>query len=1815
MGFGNVFILAIPAILYQVTDIGNGLRIAGDDPWYKQASYYWPFNSLRDPGIVDQRGTSSVPGHSKNGLKLDEFFGSWADLGNFSYHCISNPDSCDTGFTVTFWLRLDDVKKDQRVVLQIASALQAVGTTIQIRGHVLHFYVNSPAIRRHVAVNWPNLKWSFVALIWRKNKNKIEVLLNATTVSYESNSTSQDYELASVPPSHTLIIGAHNARLQSTRMIIDELALWNGDLQKDDINYLMESKAADGKYTNWSNFSSCTVSCGGGMKMRHRSCTSPSPKHGGKNCTGKSTQTESCFLGRCPINGNYSQWTGFTSCTLSCGSGKRYRNRTCTNPEPKYGGLNCSVLGPNQEFEDCNTKPCPINGGYSEWSNFSECSATCNSGRKIRTRICNNPPPQYGGRNCTIFGPNEETRDCFVKVCPVDGNYSNWSTFGMCSKTCGGGEKIRTRKCDNPAPVGEGRNCSGLGPPIDARPCNNETCPISGGYSIWSQFSPCTKSCGSGTQYRKRNCTNPPPGVGGQNCSRLGPPKETVYCNNEYCPIDGGYGEWSPYTICSRTCGVGQRARSRSCVNPSPQYGGKNCSQIGNAREIDVCNTKKCPDIKFVVAVTFTKEKFRKDMFDMNSATFKELAHKIKDNVYNISDKYSALESVDIKYCGNGDRGTLVHCVLQFAFNNDRYTGVIDLQDALNTGKILYSMPVKTHFINSNDVPSYAPENVTVFNTSSRSINVTWSKARPSGVRGGAILGYRMIYIDDRDNVRNKLIIGEETLNAELKELRIYTLYGVRIMSYNRRGDGVASDLECAYTDKDVPDSAPPNVTARNLSSTELLVEWDPLPEIYIHGVLLSYSINLTRDGFNFTKIDDIPPSATSHRVTGLEKYARYVISMAAINDVGEGVCSNHLAVWTDEDVPSRAPNISEIYYTSSTSIRVEWEPLHEEYIHGLLLGYRVVYRLVETGDTHTIVAGPDENGATMKGLKKYGEYYVQVGAFTRKGDGKLTKRCKLRTDEDVPSQPPQNLTVAKEKSTSTSLFIHWRPVNRNHQNGKILGYRILYKKSNSKDSLKTKNVSARAITTELVNLTKYTKYDIAILAYTSKGDGVRAKFIPVETAQDRPSKPPTLTKVYNTSSTTIQVNWKPIPSKFVHGVLLRFIVLYRALNESEDMNREVKVGNTYTGLELKGLWKYTKYRIRVLGTTKIGWGVVSPEVVVQTDEDAPGRPPENVSAANRTTPTMIPVSWQPISKEYYVHGILRGYIVTYRAVKNPNEELEEKAKHVRVGPSNRSVELQHLSSFTIYSIQVRAFTDKGNGTPSEVIYAETCKCFSKLYTNFWFNPPYLDKGGNGNVTGIFPPILQLVVRSCCGECRAHGHTDIDFRSAGDKQSAVKGTQNEVKQAIDDVTELSFPIYGRMDQTDYSNEYGFAPLVQSAGVAFIVAEDEPGAVAKMVVKAVFDLWPLIITVFISAFFAGIVMWLLDFIFNANEFPASPMRGPVEGMWWAFVTMTTVGYGDRVPHAIHSKLFGIVWITCGLVIIALVMSFITTSLTMDIIKSDIPVYGSKVAAINDSAEFRLGIRMNAKMDQERRYSTLMDLYQSLKDRHVDGALIDSYIVGSQISLFRDGTRASKMIDYSSAYGVVMAGYAVKLQKCFREFVKAEKATVFKIITDNVQGVSGLLKDNTAEKTQGLFDATSPVYVQTVTWCGISLAILTFLCLIYALMTRKKQNPNPKRYEYSDYLEDLSKEDECYEYINSKETMKKILTDFHKNCYLQVENLKAKHRRELRLLARLKQEAAEKKAEQTDQTKKNSAKKSFFGFKAQNSIVRYVNGVVP
>lgn len=82
----------------------------------------------------------------------------------------------------------------------------------------------------------------------------------------------------------------------------------------------------------------------------------------------------------------------------------------------------------------------------------------------------------------------------------------------------------------------------------------------------------------------------------------------------------------------------------------------------------------------------------------------------------------------------------------------------------------------------------------------------------------------------------------------------------------------------------------------------------------------------------------------------------------------------------------------------------MHWEPIPQEYVHGRLLGYQVEYRRVEAGLLNTwktITVGAKDHAAAITGLKKYGAYVFQVGAFTRKGGGTLSKAYMIRTDED----------------------------------------------------------------------------------------------------------------------------------------------------------------------------------------------------------------------------------------------------------------------------------------------------------------------------------------------------------------------------------------------------------------------------------------------------------------------------------------------------------------------------------------------------------------------------------------------------------------------------------------------------------------------------------------------------------------------------------------------------------------------------------------------------------------------------------------------
>ena len=97
----------------------------------------------------------------------------------------------------------------------------------------------------------------------------------------------------------------------------------------------------------------------------------------------------------------------------------------------------------------------------SEWSLFSECSASCGGGIQKRYRKCISEDRSL----CTER--LEDTKRCNLQRCPT---WSSWGAYSPCSRTCGtGGIQTRTRTC-----VPQGSFCAGNNEQV--RVCSQDAC-------------------------------------------------------------------------------------------------------------------------------------------------------------------------------------------------------------------------------------------------------------------------------------------------------------------------------------------------------------------------------------------------------------------------------------------------------------------------------------------------------------------------------------------------------------------------------------------------------------------------------------------------------------------------------------------------------------------------------------------------------------------------------------------------------------------------------------------------------------------------------------------------------------------------------------------------------------------------------------------------------------------------------------------------------------------------------------------------------------------------------------------------------------------------------------------------------------------------------------------------------------------------------------------------------------------------------------------------------------------------------------------
>ena len=98
--------------------------------------------------------------------------------------------------------------------------------------------------------------------------------------------------------------------------------------------------------------------------------------------------------------------------------------------------------------------------------------------------------------------------------------------------------------------------------------------------------------------------------------------------------------------------------------------------------------------------------------------------------------------------------------------------------------------------------------------------------------------------------------------------------------------------------------------------------------------------------------------------------------------------------------MPSQAPVNLRAHNTSSTSLFVTWEPVPNDHVNGILLGFKLFYKKYGPNNASTQNATTTMNFTVLTGLEKFTIYEVKVLAFTRLGDGPEAAVA-ATTDED----------------------------------------------------------------------------------------------------------------------------------------------------------------------------------------------------------------------------------------------------------------------------------------------------------------------------------------------------------------------------------------------------------------------------------------------------------------------------------------------------------------------------------------------------------------------------------------------------------------------------------------------------------------------------------------------------------------------------------------------------------------------------------------------------------------------------------------------
>ena len=346
-----------------------------------------------------------------------------------------------------------------------------------------------------------------------------------------------------------------------------------------------------------SPWSACSNTCGTGTQTRSYSCE-------GGICDASKPADESRACVDTSTCGYTWQSGAWSTCSQTCGGGTQTRSVICKRSDgTTVADGQCKSAKPATS-QTCNTGPC------TKWSMACP-NKLCGPNTTMPSCPSSNPT----GMTCTTSGAlcDASTGRYKCGSGSVAKHTFSWKSgaWGTCSKTCNG-TQTRTVTCnrDSDNKVFADSNCSGT-KPATSQTCGT-TCPTTGPWSAgaWSSYGACSKSCGGGTQTRTRSVT-----CSFDSCIGAKPPSsESKSCNTQACVTYSWYTSawgtcwknacWSGSTLnfakpsCTSgpSCGPGKKNRIVECRNNSGAAVASSYCSGTKPSNITTCSLSACPD-------------------------------------------------------------------------------------------------------------------------------------------------------------------------------------------------------------------------------------------------------------------------------------------------------------------------------------------------------------------------------------------------------------------------------------------------------------------------------------------------------------------------------------------------------------------------------------------------------------------------------------------------------------------------------------------------------------------------------------------------------------------------------------------------------------------------------------------------------------------------------------------------------------------------------------------------------------------------------------------------------------------------------------------------------------------------------------------------------------------------------------------------------------------------------------------------------------------------------------------------------------------